>query len=123
VVGGAVGAPQTFEAPQTDEGLVHVIFGGAMVGGVVDLATESADLTVMGVDPGDELGASLSAGDINDDGVDDLIIGAPSAAGAGNSKPEAGEAYVVFGSPTLGGTLDLATTNPGVIVLAPDPQN
>jgi hypothetical protein len=119
----AVGAPQTFGTPQADEGRVFVIFGEAAIGGLVDLAAGPPDLTVIGVDFGDELGASLAGGDLNDDGVDDLIIGAPSAAGAGNAKPQAGEAYVVFGSPSLGGTLDLGASSPGVTVLAPEQQN
>lgn len=49
-----------------------------------------------GVTAGDGLGSSVSAaGDINGDGVDDLIIGAPQAdLGGGNY---AGTSYVVFG--------------------------
>ncbi|MGH9330353.1 MAG: hypothetical protein ACRD09_07925, partial [Vicinamibacterales bacterium] len=100
---------------------VYVILGSAGIGGIVDLAAGPPDLIVIGADTDDELGASLAAGDLNDDGVDDLIIGAPSAAGAGNAKPEAGEAYVVFGSPTLGGTLDLGTTSPDITILGPQP--
>jgi len=38
-----------------------------------------------------------SAGDINGDGFDDLIVGAGRADAAGNAKPNAGAAYVVFG--------------------------
>ena len=46
-----------------------------------------------GINSGDQSGTSVStAGDVNGDGVEDLIIGAPSAASA------AGEVYVVYGS-------------------------
>jgi Ca2+-binding RTX toxin-like protein len=51
-----------------------------------------------------------AAGDVNDDGIDDIIIGASSADPNGNSS--AGESYVVFGS-TSGFTrsLDLSSLN------------
>jgi len=49
-----------------------------------------------GIDSGDQSGFSVSsAGDVNGDGFDDLIIGAHRAASSGDSY--AGESYVVFG--------------------------
>lgn len=55
-----------------------------------------------GVNPNNYSGNSVSgAGDINGDGVDDLIIGAPYADPNGNTN--SGSSYVVFGTvPTLG---------------------
>jgi len=50
-----------------------------------------------GINANDISGVSVSsAGDINNDGIDDLIIGAPGADPNGNS--DAGQSYVVFGS-------------------------
>jgi Ca2+-binding RTX toxin-like protein len=51
---------------------------------------------INGIDRNDYSGNTVSnAGDINGDGIDDLIIGAPNADLNGNSK--AGESYVIFG--------------------------
>jgi hypothetical protein len=65
-----------------------------------------------GIDAGDRSGASVSsAGDVNGDGVDDVIIGAYGADPNGQSS--AGESYVVFGGPGVGagGSLDLSSLN------------
>jgi hypothetical protein len=54
----------------------------------------SRGFVLTGVDPGDSAGRSVSAaGDVNADGIDDLIIGAPYA-----NDSWRGESYVVFGS-------------------------
>jgi hypothetical protein len=51
-----------------------------------------------GIDIGDQSGSSVSGtGDVNGDGVDDLLIGAP---GAGANANHSGESYVVFGRAT-----------------------
>ncbi|MBD2108168.1 bluetail domain-containing putative surface protein [Nodosilinea sp. FACHB-13] len=88
-------------------GKSYVVFGGAGVGagGSFDLSAlnGSNGFVINGLNGGDRLGTSLSAaGDINNDGIDDLII-----------REGANEGYVVFGGATLGsgGSLDLSTLN------------
>lgn len=70
----------------------------------------SISLRILGIDSNDQSGFSVSgAGDINGDGFDDLIIGAPQAEDPSGGAGE-GESYVVFGKPSgFGGTLDLST--------------
>ena len=64
---------------------------------------------INGVDPSDYSGTSVSgAGDVNGDGIDDLIIGAFKADPNGNSF--AGATYVVFGNNSgFSSSLDLST--------------
>jgi hypothetical protein len=72
----------------------------------------AAGVTLFGAGAGDLSGVSVaSAGDINGDGFDDLLIGAHEADAAGNLKPGAGESYVVFGKADWSATpsIDLAT--------------
>ena len=66
-----------------------------------------------GIDAGDWSGRSVSsAGDVNGDGYDDLIIGARNADPNGDSQ--AGETYVIYGgasAPGTGGVLGLSALN------------
>ena len=56
----------------------------------------TAGFVLKGTDSGDQSGNSVSnAGDVNGDGIDDLIIGASNA--DPNGESEAGESYVIFG--------------------------
>lgn len=59
----------------------------------------------------DRSGASVAAaGDVNGDGFDDVIVGAPEAAASGNAK--AGQSFVVFGKASgFGPTLLLSALN------------
>ena len=60
----------------------------------------------------DESGYSVaSAGDINGDGLADLIIGAPEAGPDG--REDAGSAYVIFGKTSGWSNIDLANLAPG----------
>ena len=66
---------------------------------------------ITSIDNFDRFGDSVSsAGDINGDGFDDLIIGAPGA--DPNDNYSAGQSYVVFGSSDeFASSLDLSTLN------------
>jgi hypothetical protein len=83
---GAPGAPGYYDGG-TNAGEAYVIFGrtGATRADI-DLSALSASdgFTVVGDAAGDRAGDSVSsAGDVNGDGIDDLIVGAPAATMAG----------------------------------------
>ena len=114
-----------------DAGESYVVFGSALAssGGEIDLATLSAGQGVLikGIDAFDQSGISVSsAGDVDNDGLGDIIIGAPLADLDG--APGGGESYVVFGSALAlsGGEIDLATlsASQGVLIKGIDvPDN
>lgn len=110
-------------------GEVYVIFGSASLSGTIDLATVNPDVLVYGAERGDKLGWKLATGDINGDGIEDILVGAPDADGPGSAicadigfvegtgdRCSAGEAYVIFGSTSLPGVIDLLTTTPNLII-------
>ncbi|MBB5042376.1 VCBS domain-containing protein [Shinella fusca] len=90
-------------------GSSYVVFGGASRTGTVDLANlGSAGFRIDGAAADDYSGISVSsAGDVNGDGYDDLIVGAPYA-DPSSGKTDAGSSYVVFGKASGFGTVDLA---------------
>ncbi len=99
----------------TDSGESYVVFGGTSVGagGVIELSSlnGSNGFVLNGIDAHDNSGHSVSAaGDVNGDGVDDIIIGAIRADPNGT---ESGESYVVFGGASVGegGTIELSSLN------------
>ncbi|MFY0692612.1 MAG: FG-GAP repeat protein, partial [Paracoccaceae bacterium] len=97
----------------------YVVFGSALAteksdDGVLDLATltPSQGVLIKGIDFNDRSGESVSsAGDLDGDGLDDVIIGARRADPDGVS--EAGESYVIYGAQLTSealedGVIDLA---------------
>jgi hypothetical protein len=82
------------EAP----GTVFVIYGSNEFPGQIDLAAGDADVTITGADPGDGVGLSLVTADLDGAAGHDLVIGAHRADGPENSRPDAGEAYMLGGS-------------------------
>lgn len=93
-------------------GKAYVIFGGADLESTVDTAAGQQDVTVVGIDTGDLLTVALATGDVDADGVSDLIMGATGGSGPEEERHAAGEVHVVKGSPQLGGLIDLAQTPP-----------
>ena len=94
-------------------GATYVVFGGAGLGAGGSFELSSLDgangFVINGVDEGDRSGLVVaSAGDVNDDGVDDIIIGARFADPNGE---QSGETYVVFGAVGIGaaGSFELSS--------------
>jgi hypothetical protein len=103
------------EGRQTS-GDAYVVFGSRDLGGTVDIAKGEQDLTIVGADAHDLLSSCAAAGDLNGDDISDLILGTSFARGPGNERNAAGEAYVIYGSPDLGGVLDLGQGNYDIVI-------
>jgi hypothetical protein len=112
-----IGAPYT--DPNGDSsGSTYVVFGRPspeVFASTIDLASlnGSTGFRLDGVSSGDHSGASVStAGDVNGDGIDDLLIAADDA--NPNDFKHAGSTYVVFGRRSPDGfasTIELSSLN------------
>jgi hypothetical protein len=123
-----IGADGAAPNGSINAGQSYVVFGSATgFDASFDLSTlnGSNGFIINGINPFDTSGISVStAGDVNNDGIDDLIIGADGAAPNGNIN--AGESYVVFGSTSgFAPSLELSTLNgiTGFIIKGTDSSN
>lgn len=94
-----VGAVYADSDNKSGSGESYVVFGNDSFDSTFDLSGLDGNngFIIGGVNSGDELGVSVSyAGDINNDGIDDLIVGAQFS--DPNGVRSAGESYVIFGS-------------------------
>ncbi|MCL4246805.1 MAG: FG-GAP repeat protein [Anaerolineae bacterium] len=115
-----------------NSGETFVVFGGPdLRGQLVDLATkldedgapiDESITAIYGADANDLLGEELAAGDIDDDGRLDLLLGTLIGGGPDNNQVEAGEGWVLYTyDPFAGQMFDLAEPQAGrAVVIYPD---
>ena len=109
-----IGVPGEDVGSLTDAGLVHAVFGGS--GGWSNSTNiyQGNDSWPGVAESGDRFGASLAVGDFDNDGFDDLVIGAPGE-GVG-SRNNAGLVMVTYGSSSgLSDPQNFYQNSPGLI--------
>jgi hypothetical protein len=113
---------------QRTNDLVFVVFGSTALNGTADIH-ERADWIVYGERQGDQFGYSLGSGDLDADGVGDLILGSRSHSVDNHPTDfeDAGAVYVLYGSrgqpggtptPTAGTRTPSATPTPTTCTLS-----
>jgi FG-GAP repeat len=111
-----IGAPKADNNGRNNSGSVYVVFGNQHPVDVDLAALGTGGFRIDGAKSGDQAGTSvgggaadkLADGDVNGDGLDDIVIGAPFTDynNSGQGGGDAGSAYVIFGKTTTT-TIDL----------------
>ena len=91
----------------TGSGCAFIIFGSSTPPSVIDSSV--ADVTIVGADAESGLGFGIcSPGDVNGDGIDDIIVGADHEDNGGN---DSGSVFVFFGGQSMPALLDAASAD------------
>lgn len=102
-----VGAPYAHPSGRLRAGIAFVVYGRSSgFPASLDLSTLTIDdgFEIRGIDSEDRAGHSVAGvGDVNTDGLDDVLVGAPDAAS------DRGEAYIVFGQINRAAAVELSS--------------
>ena len=103
-----IGAYYADPGGNTNAGTTYLLYGGPSM--AANIILSSADVTFNGQVAGDFSGASVaSAGDVNGDGFNDMLIGAYYADPDGNT--DAGESYLIYGGTSLSASMSLSSAD------------
>jgi putative Ig domain-containing protein/FG-GAP repeat protein len=106
-----VGAPVAGNNARAGSGSAYIVFGRRSTAPVALGALGAGGFRIDGAAANDAAGSSVAgAGDVNGDGLADVIVGAPGA--DNNARAGSGSAYAVFGKASSG-AVDLAALGGG----------
>ncbi|MEK7790678.1 MAG: integrin alpha, partial [Deltaproteobacteria bacterium] len=111
-----LGADRNEDGGAPDAGATYILYGGASLSQNYNLEGSGVNVTILGKNTLDYLGMSTkTAGDVNRDGLDDVIMGAYGNNDGGSD--DEGAAYILFGSTSLSATINLAGAGANVTIL------
>ena len=102
---------------RVDAGAAFVYFGSTHLAG--RMGVEEADRTFLGADKNDGRGEKLDTGDVDGDGVADIVVVAMGGDGPRNGRSNSGAAYVLYGGAGTTTDLDLAIDAAGSVIHGP----
>ncbi len=99
-----VGAEED-DSAGTNAGAIYVVYGSLLDWSArPSIALNTADVSYIGTQAGDHLGASILVDDLNLDGIDDIVVGAPYAEPPSGTS-NAGRVFALYGAISSGAYL------------------
>jgi hypothetical protein len=102
-----------------DTGEVAIIFGRPNLPSYIDLVNGEQDVLIYG-DPQEGLASGIYSDDLNDDGIDDLVLTALSGLSPQHTRAASGRTYVFFGKIDWPTVIDLSTDKADITVYGED---
>lgn len=100
------------DGQRINNGQLNIYLSDGRDTGALDVASNpSMFFSVRGQRSGDLLGASVASGDVNGDGLTDILVTATGNDGPDGTRAEAGAAYIIPGSKTFNSNIDLQTVD------------
>jgi hypothetical protein len=97
---------------RSQAGALYIIPGRETWTGPINLSSPPPGVTqILGAQPGDRLGFWTAAGDVNDDGIEDVLVSADLAAGQGGAGRQRGVLYIIPGRETFPARIDLGSSS------------
>ncbi|MCX7766025.1 MAG: FG-GAP and VCBS repeat-containing protein [Candidatus Sumerlaeia bacterium] len=110
----AIGAHLATANAKTDAGKVFLIWGRHNFSpSIIDLASQY-NTVILGNETYGELGTCISIGDLNNDHIDDLILGMEY--GSKGTLTSEGKVFVFWGKSNFPATINLLTQNPDLLI-------
>ncbi|MBX7255645.1 MAG: hypothetical protein K1Y02_04710 [Candidatus Hydrogenedentes bacterium] len=115
-----LGAEEDTSGP-TSGGHAYICFGGPGFSGTRDVYGQfgpKPDVIITGANTMDLMATSglVKLGDLNGDGIKDVVLGAPWADGPSNARQDAGEIYVLYGRTSWPSTISIAANEQSVTI-------
>ena len=107
-----VGASGVAGEDGSEAGAVYLLAGPLTGTRSWDLKDRPPTSTIRGIASGDRLGRAVTVGDLNGDGLAEIIVAAPEADGLKSERVDSGEVYVIPGSQSPAKAYDLAGEPP-----------
>jgi hypothetical protein len=115
----ALGARFADPDGREDAGEVYLVLGSAELPAQIDLGSDDPDLTIRGASAGGGLGFSVLLADLDNDGKDELIAGAPFAGTGATNERNPGMVFIVAGREDPPSSIDLASETPDTVINGP----